>query len=72
MEDNDKSNEDLSLLENRLRLVNQYNFAYGGAGGLTSEDQARFVNGQMTVAEASSFARLGRYLIEALYKKTSQ
>lgn len=66
MEESNQSNEDLSLLENRLRLMNQYNFAYSVAGGLTSEDQARFVNGEMTVAEASTFARLCRYLIDSL------
>lgn len=55
--------DDMTLLENRLDLMNQYNFAYGGEGVLTSEAQACFVNGQMTEVEVSSFVRFCRYLI---------
>lgn len=57
------SSDDMNLLENRLNLVNKYAFAYGGAGGITSEAQARFVNDQMTYVEAFSFVRLCKYLI---------
>lgn len=59
------SSDDMNLLENRLNLVNKYAYAYayGGAGEITSEAQARFVNDKMTYVEAFSFVRLCKYLI---------
>ena len=63
MENIESTDDAMRRVENRLDLINQYNFAYGGEGALTSEAQACFVNGQMTEVEALSFVRFCRYLI---------
>jgi hypothetical protein len=64
-EDKESAHEDMSVLQNRLRLVNRYNHAMGPAGPQVSRVQQDFINGLMKSYFVATFVKQCEMMIEA-------
>jgi hypothetical protein len=57
--------QDMSVLQNRLSLVNRYNQALGPAGPKVSQVQQDFINGLMKPGIVATFVKQCELMIEA-------
>lgn len=67
---------DMSLLENRLALVNRYNHVVGPGNKKVTDYQSRFIQGLLSDTEVVSFVRLCKHLIASMepfkYRRSSE
>jgi hypothetical protein len=64
-EDKQPTPQDMSVLQNRLNLVNRYNQAIGPAGPKVSQVQQDFINGLMKPGIVATFVKQCEIMIEA-------
>lgn len=64
-EDKQSAPQEMSVLQNRLNLVNRYNQAIGPAGPKVSQVQQDFINGLMKPGIVTTFVKQCEMMIEA-------